>query len=133
MTLHVQTTRLGYRGSDWLDVSLQGNMRRADAGEVGGHRGIGLWFAPSPGLLYPFISKRKHKVITPEDWTRYVDAYTAEMRTSYRLVTAAWNELLALSHVVLLCFCTDPQHCHRRTLAGILVKLGAVDDGEITK
>ncbi len=43
MTLQVHTARLGIRDPDYLDVSLQGNMRREEAG---GHRGIGLFFAP---------------------------------------------------------------------------------------
>ena len=133
MTLRVHTARLGYRGPDWLDVSLQGNMRRAKAGEDGGHRHIGLSFAPSPDLLYPFLSKRKFGGLTPEDWDRYVAGYTAEMRRSYRERPSEWKALLAQEHVVILCFCTDAVHCHRRVLAGILEKLGAVDEGELSR
>ena len=131
MTLEVHTARLGYRGPDWLDVSLQGNMRRAEAGEPGGHRGLGLAFAPSPDLLYPFLSKRKFKGITDADWELYAEAYTAEMRSRYRRWRPVWDTLLAESHVVLLCFCTDANQCHRTVLAGILAKLGATNSGEI--
>lgn len=131
MTLHVHTARLGIRDPDYLDVSLQGNMRRSDAGELGGHRGIALVFAPSPELLYPYLSKRKFSRLTEADWTRYAESYTAEMRASYRDRRGCWDVLLSWERVVLLCFCTDPNQCHRRVLAGILEKLGAVDEGEL--
>lgn len=99
-------------GPDWLDVSRDGNTARADAGEVGGHRGLGLWFSPSQG-------------------EESAEQYTVEMRTSYTLVRAAWDRLLSRSNVTLVCPCTNAATCHRRVLAGILVKLGAVDAGEI--
>jgi uncharacterized protein YeaO (DUF488 family) len=129
--LAVYTARLGIRDADYLDVSLQGNMRRADAGEVGGHRHVGLSFCPSPELLYPYLSKRKFGQLTDADWERYARAYTAEMRVSYRLRQSAWKTVLAWPRVVLLCFCTEPERCHRRVLAGILAKLGANDCGEL--
>lgn len=55
------------------------------------------------------------------------------MRRSYRERRVAWDALLAADHVVLLCFCTDPNQCHRRVLAEILTKLGATDGGEIAR
>lgn len=131
MTLQVYTARLGLRDPDYLDVSLQGNMRCAEAGEAGGHRHLGLSFCPSPYLLYPYLSKRKFGTLTDADWTEYAARYTGEMRHSYVVRRPAWDALLALPRVVLLCFCTDPERCHRRVLAGILVKLGAVDCGEV--
>lgn len=124
MTLKVYTARMGLKDPDYLDVSLQGNLRRL-------HRGIGRAFAPSPHLLYPFLTKRKHGGLTEADWQRYVERYTAEMRASYRERRSAWDELLSWERVVLLCFCTDPNQCHRRVLASILVTLGATDCGEI--
>ncbi len=133
--LVVQSARLGYRGADWLDVSLQGNERRVAAGEVGGHLGIGMTFAPSPRLLYEFLSKRKWQRLTPEDWPRYREAYTTEMRASFRryrvLSDSPWHRLMAMPRVVLLCFCTDGNECHRAVLGGILEKLGATYAGEI--
>jgi hypothetical protein len=130
VTLHVWTARMGYRGDDWLDVSLQGNMRRAEKGETGGHQGIGLVFAPSPEILYPVLSARRFRRLTPTVWSGYVEAYKAEMRASYRRGRPAWDALLARDTVTLLCFCNDPQECHRTVLAGILGKLGAVVEGE---
>jgi hypothetical protein len=114
---------MGLRDPDYLDVSLQGNRRRL-------HRGIGIYFAPSPHLLYPFLTKRKHRGLTDADWAAYAEAYRNEMRQSYRDHRSAWLELLSWQRVILLCFCTDPEQCHRRVLAEILVKLGAEDRGE---
>lgn len=130
--LVVNTARLGYDADrDWLDVSLQGNLRRCEKGEKGGHRGIGIIFAPSPGLLYPFLKKRREGVLAAGDWERYAEAYRLEMRESYARGKGLWDCLLCWRRVVLLCFCKDHNECHRRLLAGFLVKLGAVDAGEI--
>ncbi|MFI5297254.1 MAG: DUF488 family protein [Polyangiales bacterium] len=64
-------------------------------------------------------------------WVRYIDDYTAEMRLSYRARRAAWNALLARERVVLVCYCTEPERCHRTLLGkNILPKLGAVFLGE---
>ena len=46
---------------------------------------------------------------------------------------AAWDALLARPAVVLVCYCTDPARCHRRVLAELLAKLGAVDLGEVER
>lgn len=35
------------------------------------------------------------------------------------------------ARMVLVCYCADAERCHRRVLAGILAKLGAVDRGEL--
>lgn len=130
--LVVNTARMGYRGPDWLDVTRQGNEDRVEKGERGGHQGIGLAFAPSWSLVRLFQGKTcKEGRVTDDNWASYVDAYTDEMRVSYRLRRGAWDKLLAMPHVVLLCFCTDAEHCHRRVLAGILTKLGAHDRGEL--
>ena len=63
-------------------------------------------------------------------WSAYVHAYRHEMRASYKAHRAAWDALLARERVTLVCYCTDAEHCHRRVLARILVKLGATDQGE---
>ncbi len=132
MTLQVQTARMGYRGPDWLDVTLQANGRRADGGEVGGHRGIGLFFAPSPDILYPYLSKRRHGRETDRDWLVDVAQYTVEMRSSYKRFRRAWDELLGWERVVLLCMCKDAARCHRTVLGQqILPKLGANYLGEL--
>ena len=130
--LVVRTARMGYRGPDWLDISLQGNRDRIAKGIRGirgeerlGHQGIGMAFAPSAELLFPYLKRRAAGQEREDDWARYVFAYTDEMRVSYRRHRAAWDELLKRERVVLLCFCTDPERCHRVVFAEILGKLGA--------
>lgn len=119
MTLRVRTARVSYRGADRLDVT------RKSAGPDG------LPFAPSWGILSPALTKLATGTLTDEDWRVYSEQYTAQMRTSYRDQRAAWDALLAREHVVLVCYCADAERCHRRVLAGILAKLGAVDEGEV--
>ena len=128
VSLHVWTARMGYRGPDWLDISLQGNLKRV-------HREIGIFFAPSPALLYPYLSKRRSGRLTPDDWSRYTDEYLVQMRQSYRERRKAWDVLLSWEKVVLLCMCTPDDdgvlRCHRRLLAQILTRFGAIDHGEL--
>ena len=131
MTLLVSTGRMGIRDPDYLDVTLQGNMRRADQGERGGHRGVGIVFAPSPELLYPFLSKRRHGGLTELDWDDYRLRYRAEMRAGYKHHRSAWELVLSWDRVVLLCFCSDPIRCHRFLLADYFVALGARPGPEI--
>lgn len=118
-SLHVRTSRISYAGSDRLDVTRKG----ADD--------VGLAFAPSWKLLGPVLQARAAGELDDDAWRAYVDAYTDEMRASYRTNRASWDWLLARERVVLVCYCTDADRCHRRVLARILAKLGAVDEGEV--
>jgi len=134
VTLVVYTARMGYKADqDWLDITLQGNERRIEQRpqEPMGHRTIGYVFAPSPDILYPYLSARKFNRETDELWAKYVEDYTAEMRRSYRHYRPDWDLLLSWPRAVLLCMCTNPQRCHRTVLGGILAKLGASFEGEI--
>ena len=121
MTLQVRTARISYAGPDRLDIT----RKSADD--------FGLAFAPSWKLLGPALQARAAGAgeLDEDAWRAYVNAYTDEMRASYRANPNPWGALLALERVVLVCYCTDHERCHRRVLAGILVKLGAVDEGEI--
>ncbi len=144
MTLHVHIFRLWTRDPDLLDIT-----RKSAASE-------GIAFAPSWEILRPALFARSAVAVLRQKareyiggdqpvnilaeaerieanaWAHYVEAYTAEMRTSYRGQRGAWEALLRRPRVVLGCFCPDAAHCHRRLLAGILVKLGAVDEGELS-
>jgi len=64
----------------------------------------------------------------PAGWERNVEA---ALRHGVRPQPEAWNELLARPEIVLLCYCTDPEHCHRTLLAGVLQRLGAEFFGEV--
>lgn len=118
MTLRVRTARLGTRCGDGLNIT---RMTGADA------------FAPSWAILRPALALVKSGRMDAGGWADYEARYTAEMRASYRDNRAPWDALLARESVTLLCYCRiapDRPWCHRRTLARILAKLGAVDDGE---
>lgn len=120
MTLTVHTARVSYRGPDRLDVT------RKSAGPNG------LPFAPSWRILGPMLRLRGDEgpLAIGAAWPKYVADYTAEMRRSYVEQRPAWDRLLARPEVTLVCYCTDPAHCHRTVLAGLLVKLGATSMGE---
>ncbi|MDX1527032.1 MAG: DUF488 family protein [Gammaproteobacteria bacterium] len=121
---------MGYKtDSDWLDVTEKGNAERIAKGSPGGHRGIGAAFAPSAPLRREYVRlyrANQDGSLTDAQWLAYRKKFLAEMRESYRRHRAAWDELLKLDRVVLLCFCTDHTRCHRRILAeDVLPKLGA--------
>lgn len=121
MTLHVHTARISYGGADRLDVTRKSGT---------------TVFAPTWRILNDALAARRRAAAEhrPEieglAWEAYVPKYVDEMRESYREHRAAWNDLLARETVTLVCYCVDAERCHRRLLAGILVKLGAVDMGE---
>jgi hypothetical protein len=115
----VYTQRVTYSGPDRLDIA------RSSAGPDG------LPFAPSWTILRPMLNlRRSSEGLTAWAWRKYSAQYTEEMRRSYVSNRAAWDALLARDEVTLLCYCTDPVHCHRTVLAGILAKLGAEVRGE---
>jgi uncharacterized protein YeaO (DUF488 family) len=133
VTLTVHTARVSYDGADRLDVT------RKSAGPDG------IVFAPSWAILGPALKAREVAEwllkaslwereaaarIEREAWEAYVPAYLAEMRESWRANRHAWHALLARESVTLVCYCTDPERCHRTLLAGILAKLGATVAGE---
>lgn len=140
MTLQAYSARVTYAGPDRLDVTRKTGSD-------------GLFLAPSWRLLAPYkraleALDRERKTAQAmldaralEDldadaarlWARYARGYTEEMRNSYRLNGAAWDALLARERVVLVCYCTDAERCHRAILrAEILPRLGVRDCGELS-
>jgi len=125
--IEVWTARISYRGLDRLDVS------RKSGNETG------IVFAPSWKILGPYLALRRVAPINSEQWQRYTEAYTQEMRVSYRRHRVVWEALLEgnatlagpdSETVTLCCYCVDPSRCHRTILAEILGKLGATVMGE---
>lgn len=149
MTLLACSSRISSTDADRLDIT------------IAGQHPIGVVFAPSSPLfkmvknamreadelerqagdLYSsFYGQRaglldEAEALRTTTWAHYEPAYVAEMRESYRKHRGTWDALLARPRVVCCCFCVltpdKPQRCHRVLLRGILVKLGAVDGGEI--
>jgi hypothetical protein len=65
-------------------------------------------------------------------FAEYAPLYVAEMRESYKKNWSAWRVLLLRERVVVTCYCSDPDRCHRTILrARILTALGATDGGEL--
>lgn len=121
MSLQLYTARMGYKGPDALAVTrLIVNDK------------LGIHFAPSKSLLDSALKLRKAKLETPESWAKYEQAYTEEMRVSWVDHHRAWRELLARPEATLMCFCPNPDRCHRTVLARLLVKIGATYHGERT-
>lgn len=154
MTLAVHTARIGHRDPDVLDVT------RKSAGPDG----IAFapsWAILKPALdalrcaesmrsaadAPPFpeadpvryaegaeAMRRAAETVRGSTWALYSAAYLAEMRESYRTQRAAWDALLARERVVLVCYCTDAERCHRTPLArDILPRLGAQYAGEVRR
>ncbi len=136
--LRVWTARISYRGADRLDITRAG----ADTAKRKGARFDGLPWAPSWRILRPALDARSlawtMRAADPEGaerverhaWEVYEEAFRAEMRVSFLAHHEAWAELLAARERTLVCYCTDAAHCHRRLLASMLAKCGAVDMGE---
>lgn len=79
---------------------------------------------------------KKAKIEAEEARARAFEAYApeflAEMRESYVKNRRLWHTLLAKGHVVFVCYCVDPERCHRFLLrTKVFPKLGAVDGGEL--
>ena len=118
MTLKVYTSRMTFGGPDTLDVTRSGNHP------------TGVLFAPSWGLVQPYLNARQSGLETLALWRKYEDAYRAEMERTRKVYPSRWSDLLSRESVTLLCFCVNPQRCHRTVLAAMLGELGASVMGE---
>ena len=119
MTLQVFTARLGCADPDVLDVTRKSGDQ------------LGRAFAPSWALLNPALAARARGDMEAV-WSRYVGGFLGEMDYSREVNPGAWRSLLARKRVVLVCYCGNPERCHRTLLArDILPTLGAVYGGEL--
>ena len=75
-------------------------------------------FAPSPELLAAFHGK--HGPALP--WPEYRKRYLAEMREQTAAIDELARRVGAGEAITLLCSsaCTDPEHCHRTLLRGLI-------------
>ena len=65
-------------------------------------------------------------------WPQYVEKYYTLMRASYKKSPGPFLEVLHRKEVVLTCYCTDFNTCHRSLLAHILIKIGESFGMEVT-
>lgn len=130
MGVVLYTAQIGlYSGSDALDITRMTG------------KGHALAFAPSWKILRRFQWSKRH-ADTMEDaetvmryrdiaWNAYLDSFLEEMRKSYKEDLSSWESLLAQEERTLLCYCPNPERCHRTLIArDIFPKLGAVYGGE---
>lgn len=91
-------------------------------------------FAPSWPLLRTALDRRRTgRETTPEEWKAYARTYLEEMVQSKQTYAATWNALLSRERVVLTCYCTNADRCHRKVLALFLAKYGATYHGELAE
>lgn len=115
--VEVWTARISTKDPDAYDVTIKSGDRT---------------FAPSWSLFKPMLDRRRAgRRSTDEEWQAYARAYLLEMRESRRARPGPWRALLARPRVVLTCYCTEPQRCHRTLLGRFLAKLGATYHGEL--
>ena len=69
-------------------------------------------------------------VVLEAAWQSYEPRYRQEMRDAYRRRPSAFQRVLAAESVTFVCYCSDPDRCHRKVLREIFVTLGAEDGGE---
>lgn len=113
----IWTARLSARDPDTLNVT------RKSGDPV---------FAPSWELLRTALDIRHSgRTSTDQEWKDYAARYLREMAASYDRHRTHWVELLARPRVVLTCYCTNADRCHRKVLARVLEKLGATYRGEL--
>lgn len=158
MTLTIYTARVTYAGPFRLDITRKGN----DPIGVAFAPSWGI-LAPVIEARRDIARDFTYEVDRSEAlrhaeaaWLAYVPQYTAEMRVSAGAPSrlfgpleraastrgvlprrAAWLDVIERQQVVLVCFCTDAERCHRQLLAGFLVKFAiangkqAEDGGEL--
>lgn len=141
MPLELWTAQFRIPDKDRVDITRAGCYRARAAGKPT----PGEFLAPSAGLVFPFLAAFKavdeveRALPVPrwaEEaraalWARYAAAYRAEMVASYRRRRGEWDALLARERACLVCFCADPDRCHRRLAASFLARCGAIDRGEL--
>jgi len=123
----IYTASYGYRGSDRVDITLTGNERLLKAGLPA----PGLILAPSNEILWPAKKRmdaeasRAGKLAV---FAEYAKAYRSEMLRSFYRNAEAWHELARQHETTLVCFCADPELCHRSLAAQYLA---AVSKGQL--
>lgn len=101
----IWTARMGYRGPNRLEVTRRG----------------GSPLAPSWGLLR---DAKGMDGLVPISWRAYRERYLEEMTQSQIEHRSYWLEILRRRSIVLMCYCPDPERCHRSLLAELLVSFG---------
>lgn len=81
--------------------------------------------APSPALFHQYVTRWRGR--PPEEWWgRYEGAFKAEMKNPVVMeaLRRLYRRLQDGTNVALVCYCRDPEHCHRRLLGDFLSNHG---------
>lgn len=107
--MKVYRSTFNYKGTDRFDVTIKTKEHPE--------------FCPT----WDMVMGIKKGIITEEE---YAKQYHDLMIKSWRKNRKAWEELLSMGEVTLVCFCKKGSFCHTYLLAEYLVKLGAVFMGD---
>lgn len=136
MSLIIHTAKLApdLTSPDKLSISRSENKELVKAGQAGGHRGVGDYFAPSAKLQALRYKRCRFQLVneTEEEWLSFVDDYVKELRESYKKNRLAWEAVLGWERVILACNGERLDRAPRFVLARmVLEKLGASYVGEL--
>ncbi len=107
--LTVCTSNIKYRGADRIDITAKSGDKD---------------FAPTWGMV---MGLKKGEISREE----YIKNYLEMMKKFRRENPRKWVDLFSMNKVVLVCYCSPGDFCHRILLSQILVEEGAEYKGEI--
>jgi len=111
--MEMWTAQYRYPGPHRLDITVKGQDP------------FGKLFAPTWDMVSTYMKSGK----TDGDKQNYIKKYHELIMGVTN--TEAWNKLLNMQYVVLVCFCPPGEFCHRHLLTYYLQKYGAKYNGEI--
>ena len=87
--------------------------------------------APSVDLFQTFLNSWKNRP-GPDWWPRYEERFLIELKSNIKInaLRDVYRSLNQGKNVVLVCFCADHRHCHRR-LVGEFFKANGVEAEEL--
>ena len=115
--LTISTSRIAYRGSDRIDCTI----KTASTIE-------GKLFAPTWDMVMgvkKFHGDTRFPNVQPISSEEYDQRYYALLRDRYAKNKQVFIDLIHHESVVFCCYCSDPEHCHRRLSVDILSKIAA--------
>jgi ribA/ribD-fused uncharacterized protein len=114
--MELWTAQYRYPGPYRLDITVKGQDQ------------FGKVFSPTWEMVSTYLKSAR----TLADQQSYIEKYHGLILNVINRNPEAWNKLLAMPQVVLVCFCTPGEFCHRNLLVYYLQKYGAKYNGEIT-
>lgn len=113
--LKIYTSRITYSGPDKLDTTIKSASTD-----------IGKLFAPTWEMVTgvkAYYGDNRWPKVKPISGEEYGQCYYQLLRDRYRKHTALFLNLIQQERVVLCCYCTEPEACHRSLAADILLKI----------